>query len=43
VALAGGIDPVAAVLTLGLLVIITTTIIAWRLPKVAPPWPLKTC
>lgn len=41
VALAGGIDPVAAVITLGLLVIITTTLIAWRLPKVAPPWPAK--
>lgn len=39
VALAGGIDPIAAVITLGVLVIITTTIIAWRLPRVAPPWP----
>ncbi len=38
VALAGGIDPVAAVITLGVLVMIATTIIAWRLPKVAPPW-----
>ncbi len=42
VALAGGIDPVAAVLTLGALVIIATTIIAWRLPKVAPLWPGDT-
>jgi LPLT family lysophospholipid transporter-like MFS transporter len=39
VALAGGIDPVAAVISLGLLVILTTTVIAWHLPKVAPPWP----
>ena len=38
VALGGGIDPVAAVIALGLLVIVATTIIAWRLPKVAPPW-----
>jgi len=40
VALAGGIDPVVAVLTLGLLVILATTVIAWHLPKVAPPWPV---
>jgi LPLT family lysophospholipid transporter-like MFS transporter len=38
VALGGGVDPVAAVIALGLLVIITTTIIAWRLPKIAPSW-----
>lgn len=41
VVLAGGIDPVAAVIVLGLLVIITTTIIAWHLPRVAAPWPHK--
>jgi LPLT family lysophospholipid transporter-like MFS transporter len=40
VALAGGIDPVAAVISLGLLVILTTTVIAWHLPKVTPPWPI---
>ena len=39
VALAGGIDPVAAVITLGALVIVATTLIAWRLPKVVPMWP----
>jgi LPLT family lysophospholipid transporter-like MFS transporter len=39
-ALAGGIDPLAAVLTLGLLVIASTLVVAWHLPRVAPPWPL---
>ena len=39
IALSGGVDPVAAVIALGVLVIITTTIIAWRLPKIAPAWP----
>lgn len=38
-ALGGGIDPVAAVGTLGILVIVATTVIAWHLPKVAEPWP----
>ena len=37
-ALSGGVDPVAAVIALGILVIIATTIIAWRLPKIAPSW-----
>ncbi len=40
-ALSGGVDPVAAVIALGVLVIIATTIIAWHLPKVAAPWPVS--
>ena len=35
--LAGGLDPVIAVSVLGLLVIIATTIVAWRLPKDPEP------
>ncbi|OOZ41002.1 lysophospholipid transporter LplT [Solemya pervernicosa gill symbiont] len=41
-ALGGGIDPVVAVYSLGALVIIATTIIAWHLPKVAESWPPAT-
>jgi len=38
VALGGGLDPVVAVLSLGLLVILATTIIAWHLPKEPELW-----
>lgn len=42
VALSGGVDPVSAMLFLGVAVMVATTIIAWRLPKVAPTWPTAT-
>jgi hypothetical protein len=38
-ALTRAIDPVVAVLTLGVLVVVATAIIAWHLPKVAEPLP----
>jgi MFS transporter, LPLT family, lysophospholipid transporter len=40
-ALGGGIDPVVAVISLGILVIAATTVIAWHLPKVAEAWPVQ--
>ncbi len=38
VALRQGADPVAAVYVLGLLVIVATTLVAWRLPRAPEPW-----
>jgi len=39
-ALTGNLDPVLAVLSLGLLVIVATTVIAWHLPKDPEPLPV---
>jgi LPLT family lysophospholipid transporter-like MFS transporter len=39
-ALTGNLDPVLAVLSLGLLVIVATTVIAWHLPKDPEPMPV---
>jgi LPLT family lysophospholipid transporter-like MFS transporter len=39
-ALTGKLDPVLAVLSLGALVIVATTIIAWHLPKDPEPMPV---
>lgn len=36
-ALGGGLDPVIAVSSLGLLVILATTIVAWHLPRTPEP------
>lgn len=41
-ALSGGVDPVLAVLCLGLLVILATTVIAWHLPRDPEPWDSQT-
>ncbi|MGM0594446.1 MAG: hypothetical protein ACQETD_07920 [Pseudomonadota bacterium] len=38
-ALTGEIDPVAALLSLGVLVILATTLVAWQLPKDPEPLP----
>ncbi len=39
VALERGLDPVLAIYALGILVILATTLIAWRLPKTPAQWP----
>jgi LPLT family lysophospholipid transporter-like MFS transporter len=39
-ALTGKLDPVLAVLSLGALVIVATTVIAWHLPKDPEPMPV---
>ena len=40
-AMAAGVNPMAAMLWLGLSVMLATLIIAWRLPRTAEPWPVE--